>query len=282
MTAPSAVLTAEPYRGSVDFLRGSSSPVATVGRAAEPIPERWESPLARIMIVEGQDGPTDEPRMFAAALRADGYKVDVVTGASECLARLDDPPSLVLLNTLQPGMPWTQFCRQLQVRADIPIVIAARIDSEIDAVLAFELGVVGYLSEPSRTRELVARVRAALRTAPMPPERSLGNLARAGKAPESVVAGPLEIDLVARDVTLRGASVYLARREFDLLSLLMSPPGIVRTREELMEAVWEGRALKSSRTLDTHIRRLRMKLEADPDQPKLITTVRGVGFMFEG
>jgi len=163
--------------------------------------------------------------------------------------------------------------------ADVPILIGTRIESEIDAVLAFELGVAGYLTDPSRTRELIARVRAALRTTYSP---GTLNDSRPGlRDAVTHVVGPLEVDLVGRGVKLRGRTVNLARREFDLLSALLTPPGVVRTRQELVDQVWRGRDLEGSRTLDTHIRRLRLKLELDPARPRLLITVRGVGFRVE-
>jgi two-component system response regulator RegX3 len=241
----------------------------------------WNAAPTRVLVVDDPDPLSATTFVFAAALRDEGYEVQVVAGASECLERFEPPPDLVLLGTLRPGMPWTQLCRQMQAKADVPIIVAARLESEIDAVLAFELGVAGYLSDPSRTREMVARVRAALRgVSPTQSDSHIRNSVTGNRA-EPLAAGALQIDMVGREVTHNGAPVYLARREFDLLSALLSPPGVVRTRRELIDSVWESRGLKGSRTLDTHVRRLRLKLEDDPTQPRMLMTVRGVGFLFD-
>ena len=235
----------------------------------------------RVLVVDGPEGHSPNTVGFASALRDEGYAVKVVTGASECLEHFADPPDLVLLGTLRPGMPWTQLCRRMQNKADVPIILATRLESEIDAVLAFELGVAGYLSDPSRTREMIARVRAALRGVSSAYAASDRHREGGTGRGEPLAAGALKIDMVGREVTLHGTTVYLARREFDLLAALLSPPGIVRTRRDLIDAVWQGRGVEGSRTLDTHIRRLRMKLEADPTEPRMLMTVRGVGFIFD-
>jgi len=245
-------------------------------------PPWQEAAASRVLVVDDPEPRSPRAVAFATALREEGYEVEIAAGASDCLRRYSCPPDLVLLGTLRPGMPWTNLCRHMQAIAEVPVIIAARLESEIDAVLAFELGVAGYLSDPSRIRELVARVRAALRpTSPPAASRRSPTETRTRSRGASLVAGALEIDLVGREVTLGGESVYLARREFDLLSALLAPPGKVRTRCELIDQVWDGRAPKGSRTLDTHIRRLRMKLEADPTFPRLLITVRGVGFLFD-
>jgi two-component system, OmpR family, response regulator RegX3 len=233
----------------------------------------------RILVVQNP-GPTSVTgQAFATALRDEGYLVDVVTGAAECLERMSDIPDLVVLESLQPGMRWTELCRRIRAVAEVPILLGIRVESELEAVLAFELGVTGYLSQPSRTKELVARARASLRPNPSPP---VVDEPASGSTNKGVqVHGGLEIDLIGREVKIDGLPVYLARREFDLLAVLTSPPGLVRTRKDLIDQVWAGRRLEGSRTLDTHIRRLRLKLEKDPAAPRLLITVRGVGFRFD-
>jgi two-component system, OmpR family, response regulator RegX3 len=241
-------------------------------------PPWWDVVPARVLVV----GDSENSPVFAEALRAEGYEVEVAAGASDCLRHYERPLDLVLLSTLRPGMPWTELCRRMQAKADVPIIVAARFESEIDAVLAFELGVTGYLSDPNRIREMIARVRAALRgVGPSGDPLSAGHGNAMYDDAKPFLAGALRIDMVGREVTVRGEPVYLARREFDLLSALLSPPGTVRTRCELIDRVWDGHGLEGSRTLDTHIRRLRLKLEVDPTAPKLLITVRGVGFLFD-
>jgi two-component system, OmpR family, response regulator RegX3 len=152
--------------------------------------------------------------------------------------------------------------------------------SEVDVVLGLELGASDYVTKPFRLRELVARMQAVLRRT----QASRHALAAGELAPprrEAIEAGPVRIDLGQRYVSVNGEAIYLSRLEFDLLALLLSPPGQVRTREELIDRLWAGRELTDTRTLDTHVRRLRVKLEQHPATPLHLLTVRGVGFRFD-
>jgi two-component system, OmpR family, response regulator RegX3 len=152
------------------------------------------------------------------------------------------------------------------------------LSTEADVVLGLELGASDYISKPYRLRELVARIRSVLRRfAPIP----IDSAETLPERREAVEAGALRIDFARRSVTNAGRPVHVSRREFDLLAMLLSPPGRVRTREELIDKLWAGKELSDTRTLDTHIRRLRVKLEADPARPRYLLTVRGVGFRFE-
>jgi two-component system response regulator RegX3 len=131
-------------------------------------------------------------------------------------------------------------------------------------------------------RELVARIQAVLRRVSPP---SFAGRSAVPAAPSSrsdvVSAGPVRVDFARRVVTTNDLPVHLSRREFDLLALLLSPPGQVRTRDELIDRLWSGRDLADTRTLDTHVRRLRVKLERNPARPQYLVTVRGVGFRFD-
>lgn len=256
-------------------------PVGKVNSSAPtPVPISVQGPASlgqRILVVKSEGAEGFSSETFAAALRDEGYAVTSVTGAADCLKQVAQLPDLVVLDSLRPGMRWTELCRRILAIADVPILIGARLEPEIEAVLAFELGVTGYLSHASRTKELVARVRAALRS---PSEQPGPRFAKEQGESGMRVHGPVELDLVSREVKVEGVPVYLARREFDLLFALMNPPGPVRTRQELIEKVWAGSQREGSRTLDTHIRRLRLKIERDPARPELLITVRGVGFRF--
>lgn len=234
----------------------------------------------RILVVEGQATRSGPSNALITTLLTEGYDVEVAVGVSDCVARFTDPPALVVLATLGPDTRWTDVCRAIRTISDVPILIGTRPDSELEAVLAFELGVWGYLSNATRTRELSARVRAALR---MSSALSINESTseQIGGDNSSWSAGPLEIDVVGRAVKVGGRSVHLPRLEFDLLVALMSPPGVVRTKRELIEHVWHGKTREGSRTLDTHIRRLRLKLEFDPARPQFLMTVRGIGFRLD-
>jgi two-component system response regulator RegX3 len=174
--------------------------------------------------------------------------------------------------------------------APVPIVMVSAVDSELDVVLGLELGAADYVTKPFRLRELVARMQAILRRVAPPaisflhpePDPNGGEPAPADSGERANVAfGSVAVDFVRREVTVGGVHTHLSRREFDLLAVLLSPARRVRTRDELIDLLWPDRYLSDSRTLDTHVHRLRAKLEPDPAEPQFIVTVRGVGFRLD-
>ena len=209
-----------------------------------------------------------------AGLQQEGFTVSLATNGREALrvareVRLD----AVLLDLRLPDISGIEVCRELRKWSDVPILMLSAVADELDIVLCFELGADDYIPKPFRRRELVARVEAAIR------HRDRARRAQSVE-PEmrELVVGPLTVDFVARIVELDGKRVELAKREFDLLAYLATKPNRVVSREELMEAVW-GIELRDDRTIDTHMYRLRSKIEADSTHPELIVTVRGVGFL---
>jgi two-component system response regulator RegX3 len=242
---------------------------------------QWDK-QGRILLVEDGEFEAGRTAAITAALRAEGYDVELATDAADGLQQFaSNPPALVLLQTSRPGTRWIRTCRQMQAIADVPIIIGARQHSQIDIVLAFEFGVVGYITDPSRSKELIARVRAALRVDRTIKPRQSSPRDDGSHGHVRLDAGDLSMDLAGREVTLAGCPVHLPKLEFDLLALLLSPPGQVRTRSEIFDKLWPHRELEGSRTLDTHVRRLRRKLEDDPARPRRLVTVRGVGFRFD-
>jgi len=241
--------------------------------------EVHDEPL-RILVVEDEESYREA---LSAALSKEGYAVELAADGSEGLRLFaENPPDLVLLDVLLPGVPGTEVCRRMRVLAQVPVIMVSALDSEVDVVLGLELGAADYITKPYHLRELIARIQAVLRRVSPPP---VGLLASphdtTSPDPEVVVAGPVRVDFARREVTASRRNVHLSRREFDLLALLLSPPGQVRTRDELIDRLWSGRDLADTRTLDTHIRRLRVKLERDPADPQYLVTVRGVGFRFD-
>ena len=233
----------------------------------------------RVLVVQGPLAPGDRGAALTAVLEAEGYDVDLATTATDGVRRFTSTtPDLVVIGTLPGPTSWIEMYRQMRDVADVPVVIAFPLHSQIDAVVAFEMGVAGYISDPGRLQELVARMRVALR----------GTRTHRISAPATLfeptgiyVAGPVRIDVADREVAVNGQPVHLSRLELDLLMLLLSPPNQVHTREEITRTVWAGRPCADSRTLDTHIRWLRQKLEEDPTHPKYLITVRGIGFRFD-
>ena len=229
---------------------------------------------------------------LSSGLPREGFDVEVAPDGSEgsgCSP--SDTPDIVLLDMVLPGMHGIEVCRRMRALAPVPIVMVSAVDAELDVVLGLELGAAGYVTKPFHLRELVARMQAILRrvSLPAPGGPAAADLLPTGRTPPGAPAsvalrrrfGAVSVDFVRREVTVDGAQTHLSRREFDLLAVLLSPARWVRTRDELIDLLWPDRFLSDSRTLDTHIHRLRAKLEPDPADPRFIVTVRGVGFRID-
>ena len=176
---------------------------------------------------------------------------------------------MVLLDVMLPDGDGRDLCRKIRSASDLPIIMLTARGEEIDRIVGLELGADDYVVKPFSARELVARMRAVLRR----------GRTSSGRSP--ITVGALELDPSSRKVTRDGEPVELAAKEFDLLALLMSRAGQVVRREEIMDEVWDPHWFGPTKTLDVHISWLRKKIEADPSDPRYITTVRGVGFRFE-
>jgi two-component system response regulator RegX3 len=236
-----------------------------------------EGSLARILVVEADPAYR---HAFDTVLCREGYEVELTADGLEGLRHfIEKPPDLVLLNAMLPGMSGTEVCRRICAQSEVPVVIVSARDSEVDVVLGLEIGAVDYVTNPRRLRELVARIQAVLRRTSSMPLFDTDAHASATRA-EVIALGPVRLDLARREAIAYEQPVELSRREFDLLAFLLSPPGQVRTREEIIDLLWAGRDLVDTRTLDTHVRR-RVKLEIDPADPQFLVTVRGVGFRFD-
>jgi len=213
----------------------------------------------RLLLVE-DDGSIAEP--LIKGLEREGFEVQRVSSGAAAIAAPE--ADLVLLDLGLPDMDGRDVCRELRSRSDVPIIIVTARGEEIDRVVGLELGADDYLVKPFGFRELVARIRAVTR-------RSGDNRDR-NDGPRSI--GPIAIDRRTRKVSVGGAAVELTRKEYDLLALLASDPGALRTRQEILEAVWDEHWYGPTKTLDVHMASLRRKL----GDPTLIETVRGVGF----
>ncbi len=235
--------------------------------------------VIRILVVEDEESYREA---LQAGLGKEGFAVELAADGLDGLRQFAaHPPDLVLLDVLLPGLSGTEVCRRMRALAPVPVIMVSALDAEMDIVLGLELGAADYVTKPYRLRELVARIQAVLRRVQPPPIPVPIRPAAVVAPVEVVVAGPVRVDFARREVRAGTRAVHLSRREFDLLSLLLSPPGQVRTRDELIDRLWSGRDLTDTRTLDTHIRRLRVKLEHDPADPQFLVTVRGVGFRFD-
>ncbi|MEE4273405.1 MAG: response regulator transcription factor [Thermoanaerobaculales bacterium] len=198
------------------------------------------------------------------ALAADG-----ATGLERALGEAFD---LVILDIMLPGVDGLEICRRLRSeKPGLPVLMLTARSTELDRVLGLEMGADDYLTKPFSVRELVARVRAIFRRMALYDSQP---------EPDRLLRGPMEIDADARRVLVEGEPVELTAREFDLLAHFARHPGRVFTRNQLLDNVWGYTHSGYEHTVNTHINRLRGKLENDPSQPKFILTVWGVGYRF--
>lgn len=212
-------------------------------------------------------------------LRREGYRVTSVRDGETGLSYLErNPVDLVVLDLMLPGIQGLDVCRILRERSRtkaLPIIMLTAKAEEADKVLGLELGADDYVTKPFSVKELLARVRAVLR-------RTQALKEEAETEQEVIVRGELAIDLTTYMVTVEGKELRLSPTEFKLLKVLATRPGRVYTREELLDLVWGVETFIEPRTVDVHIRRLRATIESDPQHPRWVKTVRGVGYTFEG
>jgi two-component system response regulator RegX3 len=213
-------------------------------------------------------------------LTNEGFRVTVARDGAEALRLFDETdPDILLLDLMLPKMSGIDVCRSIRTRSRVPIIMVTAKGTEIDTVVALEMGADDYVTKPYRLRELVARMRAVLRRAPGGPDAD--QIATQDAGGEGVwESGDIKMDFDQRRVFVRGDEVHLRRKEFELLRLLVENAGRVLTRDVLIDRVWGTDYIGDTKTLDVHIKRLRSRIEADPSTPILITTVRGVGYRF--
>jgi DNA-binding response OmpR family regulator len=216
---------------------------------------------ATLLVVEDEYSVGDLVRRY---FEHAGYEVVWVRSGEDALARFDGGTfDAVILDIGLPGIDGFDVCRELRTRSRVPVVMLTAWDAEPDRVAGLEVGADDYVTKPFSPRELVARVKATLRRVHW--ER--------GPAP-TLNAGDLDVDAASREALLAGEPVDLTAKEFDLLLFLLENPGVVLSRERLLERVWGTDLADGTRTVDVHVAQLRRKL----DRPNLIRTVRGIGY----
>jgi DNA-binding response OmpR family regulator len=224
--------------------------------------------METILIVE--DDPTVRDTL-ALNLRAEGYEVYTAEDGEIGLQQARELDlDLVVLDIMLPGLDGLTVCRLLRRESQVPIILLTARGTETDKIIGLETGADDYIVKPFSLGEFLARVRAALRRGQ--PASPSGEL----------TSGDLRLNFVARRAYQGDREIQLAHREFDLLATLMRNRGAVLNRELLLASVWGDDYVGDDRTVDVHIRWLRKKIEPDPSQPERITTVRGVGYRFEG
>lgn len=226
----------------------------------------------RILLVEDEPA-ISEPLAFL--LNREGYEVTVVADGRTAVATFTERGAdLVLLDLMLPALPGTEVCRAIRTSSNVPIIMLTAKDSEIDIVVGLELGADDYITKPYATRELLARIRAALRRTQHRDES--GDL----DTTPALEAHGVRLDAERHTVSVRGEEISMPLREFQLLELLMSHAGRVLTRGQLIDRVWGSDYFGDTKTLDVHIKRIRSRIETEPGEPKLVITVRGVGYRF--
>ncbi|KTR82135.1 response regulator transcription factor [Leucobacter chromiiresistens] len=226
-----------------------------------------------ILLVEDEESIS---RPLSFLLEREGYRVTVVDdGAEAVTAFAAAQPDLVLLDLMLPSLPGTEVCRAIRQTSQVPVIMLTAKDSEIDIVVGLELGADDYITKPYSTRELLARVRAALRRSGSVEEDRADDF-------DALVLDELGIrlDSERHAVAVRGEEISMPLREFELLEMLMRHAGRVLTRGQLIDRVWGSNYYGDTKTLDVHIKRIRARIEEEPSKPKLISTVRGVGYRF--
>ncbi|MFM7093265.1 MAG: response regulator [Actinomycetota bacterium] len=224
-----------------------------------------------VLVVEDEESFIEA---LQVGLKREGFRVEVARDGMQALDLFDIiRPDLVLLDVMLPKVSGIDVCRQLRKRSQVPIIMVTAKAAEIDTVVGLEVGADDYITKPYRLRELVARMRAVMRRAP---------LDRAGELTEdALVVGDVQLDPDQHEVIIRGERASLPLKEFELLHILLANAGRVLPRETLIDRVWGNDYVGDTKTLDVHIKRLRAKIEDDPGTPQKIVTIRGLGYKYE-
>ncbi len=230
------------------------------------------APYRRALVVEDEAALRE---VVAQYLAVDGFTVSQAASGLEALRLAEaQPPDLVVLDLMLPGLDGIDVCRRLRAHSAVPIIMLTARGDEADKLIGFEVGADDYVTKPFSPRELVVRVRAILRRV------------EASQVPAMVLAdslhlGSLVIHTQLRSVLRDGLPLELTAKEFDLLHFMASHPNQVFSRQQLLDRVWDVGYFGDASTVTVHIRRLREKIELDPGRPRHIKTVWGVGYKFE-
>lgn len=228
--------------------------------------------MTKVLIVEDEETLA---RNLADKLRGEGFTVQTAGDGEEGLEKLrSEPPDLVVLDIMLPRLDGLSLCRIIRrepATAHIPIIMLTARGTEVDKIVGLESGADDYVVKPFGLGEFLARVRAIMRRAPGRPSLE-----------DELVSGDLRLSLSGRRLFKDTKEIKLSNKEFDLLAELMRNQGVVLSRDLILTKIWGYDVFVDKRTVDVHIRWLREKIEEDPSNPKRISTVRGVGYRFEG
>lgn len=227
----------------------------------------WE-----ILVVEDEESFVEA---LTIGLKREGFRVQIARTGTEALEKFRrTKPDLVLLDVMLPEMSGIDVCRAIRAESKVPIIMVTAKSSEIDTVVSLEVGADDYVTKPYRIRELVARMRAVLRRAPI----------EAAEIPDDdaiIEIGDVRLDLASHELRVREEVRPIPLKEFEVLQFLMENAGRVLTRDQFIDRVWGHDYVGDTKTLDVHIKRLRSRIEDDPANPTRISTVRGLGYRYE-
>ena len=220
-----------------------------------------------VLVVEDEESYQEALKV---GLTVEGFVVVSATNLSEARELIETTkPDLILLDVMLPDGSGLDLCREICETKRIPVIMVSARTEELDIVLGLEIGAADYVTKPYRLRELIARMRVVLRRPAIESND------------EIISFGDIRLDLTRRTVAKNDVVIELSRKEFDLLTLFATRLGQVVTREVCLDTLWWGLELSDTRTLDTHVKRLRQKIEDEPADPKHLLTIRGVGFRLD-
>ncbi len=230
-----------------------------------------ENSEQRILVVDDEQSITD---FVSFNLSKEGYKVDVAHDGNIAVDMASQAEyDLIILDVMLPGIDGYEVCRRIRAKSNVPVLFLSARDTELDKVVGLELGGDDYLAKPFGIRELLARVHALLRRAPQENES-------AAEGARILDVSGIHLDEAGHRATFDGKDIDLTPREFELLVTLMSHAGTVLGREQLLREAWDWQYVVETKTVDTHIKRLRDKLSSVGLSPNVIETVRGYGYRF--
>ncbi len=226
--------------------------------------------MTKILIVEDESSFSEA---LSFLLGKEGYEVAVAATGTDAIKQFNENGAdLILLDLMIPEISGVEVCKTIRTTSQVPIIMLTAKDSEIDKVVGLELGADDYVTKPYSSRELIARIKAVLR-------RGSSEDVTTEQGIHSVAG--IRLDVGKHQVTVNGNLITLPLKEFELLEFLMRNSGRVLTRSQLIDRIWGGDYYGDTKTLDVHIKRLRSKIEADPANPVLIQTIRGLGYKLE-
>jgi two-component system response regulator RegX3 len=226
--------------------------------------------MTKVLVIEDEESFREALEFI---LTKEGFQIESAASGPDGLAAFDKyNPDIILLDLMLPGMSGTDVCKSIRAKSNVPIIMLTAKDAEVDKVVGLEVGADDYVTKPFSSPELIARIRAVLRRGSSEPR----------VVDEDIIElGPIKLDIARHSVQVNSQEVTMPLKEFEVLEYLMENSGRVLTRGQLMDRIWGSNYVGDGKTLDVHIKRIRSKIEQDPANPKLLHTVRGLGYKFE-